>query len=149
MKSRYIAIVILLIIGHLLTELHTIIMWAYPKSVTYYVGDWFLKPGFCIDDLSILWYSKMVEDSFVLVVILFAGACQSYSRNYTTYLEWQKYSMRLYIIWCIYFFYHVFDMISFLYNYKTSYMSYIVAMTICTVSAFFVGFYKVRKYLSE
>jgi hypothetical protein len=139
----------LLIIGHLLTELHTLIMWAYPESVTYFVGDWFLKPGFKMEDLSILWFSKMMEDSFVLTAILFAGACQSYSRDYATYLEWQRYSMRLYVIWCIYFFYHVFDTLSFLYNYKTSYVLYVVMLSICTVGASFVGFYKVKKYLAD
>lgn len=149
MKNRYIAIVVLLIIGHLLTEVHTVIMWAYPESVTYYVGDWFLKPGYTVSDLSILWYSKMMEDSFVLTAILFAGACQSHTSNYSTYLEWQRYSMRLYTIWCIYFFYHVFDTLSFLYNYKTSYVAYIIALGLCTCSSLFVGFYKVKKYLSN
>lgn len=149
MKSRYIAIVVLLIIGHLFTELHTLIMWTAPESVTYFVGDWFLKPGFKIEDLSILWYSKMLEDSFVMTAILFAGACQSHTRNYNTYLEWQRYSLRLYCIWTIYFFYHAFDTISFLYNYKTSYIWYIVMLGVCTVSASFIGFYKVKKYLSD
>lgn len=149
MKNRYMIIVILLIVGHLVTEMHTLIMWAYPESVTYYVGDWFLKPGFKIDELSVLWYTKMMEDSFVLVAILFAGACQSYSRDYTTYLEWQRYSMRLYVIWCIYFFYHLFDTLSFLYNYKMSYVLYVIILGVCTVSASFVGFYKVKKYLSD
>ena len=120
MRKRYIAIVALLVIGHLLTELHTLIMWWEPASKTYWVDDWFLKPEFTVEHLSILWYAKMIEDSFLLVVLLFAGACQAYSHNYKTYLEWQRYSMRLYVIWLIYFGYHCFDMCSFLYNYKTS-----------------------------
>src|SRR5688572_18640298 len=102
MKSRYVTIVLLLVIGHILTEAHTFIMWVDPKSVNHYVDDWFLKPNFKIDHLSVLWYAKMVEDSLLLVVLLFAGACQAFARNYKSYLEWQRYSMRLYIIWCIY-----------------------------------------------
>lgn len=149
MKSRYITIVILLVVGHLLTELHTIIMWAYPESVTYYVGDWFFMSNFNVPDLSILWYSKMLEDSFVLSAILFAGACQSHSRNYKTYLEWQRYSIRLYVIWCIYFMYHLFDTISFLVNYKTTYWLYVVVLGICTSLALFVGFYRSKNYLDE
>lgn len=149
MKSRYIAIVILLILGHILTEFHTIIMWMNPKSVTYMVGDWFLKPGFNVPDLSILWYVKMVEDSLLLVILLFAGACQAFARNYKTYLEWQRYSIRLYIIWCIYFIYHCFDMASFLYNYKTSYTLYIIVLSVCSVAALFVGFYRVKIFLKD
>lgn len=149
MKNRYISIVALLIIGHILTELHTVIMWANPKSVTCYVGDWFLKPRFTVPDLSILWYTKMIEDSLLLVVLLFAGACQAYARNYKTYLEWQRFSIRLYLIWGIYFIYHCFDMISFLYNYKTSYVTYVVMLALCTITALFIGFYKIKLILKE
>lgn len=149
MKNRYISIVILLVLGHVLTESHTFIYWIWPESKDYYVDDWFIKPSFKVDQISILWYSKMMEDSFVLMAVLFAGACQSHTRNYNTYLEWQRYSLRLYIIWCIYFFYHVFDTVSFLYNYKTSYVAYIIVLGLCTLSASFVGFYKVKKYLSD
>jgi len=145
MRNRYIAIVALLVVGHLLTELHSIIMWVAPKSITYYVGDWFIKPGFKVEHLSVLWYSKMVEDSLLLVVLLFAGACQAYSRNYKTYLEWQRFSMRLYVIWGIYFLYHCFDTISFLYNYKTSYVAYLIALGLSTILTLFVGFYKMNK----
>lgn len=144
MRNRYYTIVTLLILGHILTELHTFILWIDPSSEKFYVGNWFIKPNFTVDNLNVLWYSKMVEDSLVLMAILFAAACQSYSRNYNTYLEWQRYSLRLYTIWCIYFLYHVFDTISFLYNYKTSYVAYIVALTITSTSAAFVGFYKVK-----
>lgn len=139
----------MLVLGHILTELHTIIMWVNPKSVTCMVGDWFLKPGFNVPNLSILWYVKMVEDSLLLVVLLFAGACQAAARNYKTYLEWQRYSMRLYMIWCIYFFYHCFDMISFVYNYKTSYVPYVAMLSLCSITALFVGFYKVKLFLKD
>jgi hypothetical protein len=149
MKSRYVAIVLLLVIGHILTEAHTFIMWAYPDSVTHYVGDWFVKSDFRVDNLSILWYCKMVEDSFLLVVLLFSGACQSYTRNYKTYLEWQRYSMRLYVIWVIYFVYHCFDMCSFLYNYKTNYALYVVALGVSTSLSLLVGFYKIKIFLKE
>lgn len=140
MKSRYYTIVALLIAGHLLTELHTLIMWLYPKSITLYVGDWFIKPHFKIEKLSILWYFKMIEDSLLLVSIIFAGACQAYSKNYETYLQWQRYSFRLYLIWLIYFCYHLFDLLMFIYNYKTSYWLYIVVLTITTASTTWVGF---------
>jgi hypothetical protein len=149
MKSRYIAIVLLIVISHILSEAHTFIMWAYPTSITYYVDDWFLQPGFKVERLSILWYSKMIEDSLIPVALFFAGACQAHSHNYKTYLEWKRYSNRLYIIWLIYFAYHCFDMLSFMYNYKTSYLSYVVFLSICTVSATFVGFYKIKIFNND
>ena len=149
MRTRYIVIVALLIVGHLFTEMHTIVMWLDPESITYWVDDWFIKPEFKVEHLSVLWFSKMLEDSFLLVVLLFAGACQAYSHNYKTYLEWQRYSLRLYVIWMIYFAYHCFDTISFLYNYKTSYVAYAIALGGCTLAASFVGFYKVKIFLKD
>jgi hypothetical protein len=149
MKSRYIAIVLLIVISHILSEAHTFIMWAYPKSITYYVGDWFIKPGFKIDNLSILWYSKMIEDSLIPVALFFAGACQSYSHNYKTYLEWRRYSTRLYVLWLIWFAYHCFDLCSFMYNYKSSYVAYVTVLFICTILSLFVGFYKIKIFLKE
>ena len=140
MRARYYTIVVLLIVSHLLTELHTFIMWLNPKSVTSYVGDWFLKPRFKIESLSILWYFKMVEDSLLLTSIIFAGACQAFSKNYETYLKWQRYSFRLYLIWVIYFAYHCFDLAMFIYNYKTSYWLYVTVLTIITLAAVGVGF---------
>jgi len=149
MKNRYTAIVLLLVIGHILTEAHTFIMWAEPRSVSHYVEGWFLKPGFEVCELNILWWSKMIEDSLLLVVLLFAGACQAYTRNYKTYLEWQRYSIRLYVIWVVYFLYHCFDTISFLYNYKTSYVSYVIVLGLCSAIALFVGFYRIKVFLKN
>lgn len=145
MKSRYIAIVLLIVISHILSEAHTFIMWVYPKSIVYYVGDWFIKPRFKVPDLSILWYCKMIEDSLMPVALFFAGACQAHSHNYKTYLEWKRYSTRLYILWLIWFSYHCFDMCSFMYNYKSSYVTYFTVLFICTVLSLFVGFYKILK----
>lgn len=149
MKNRYISIVILLVLGHVLTESHTFIYWIWPESKDYYVDDWFLKPSFKVDQISILWYSKMVEDSLLLVVLLFAGACQAYARNYKTYLEWQRYSLRLYIIWAIYSMYHLFDFCSFLYNYKTSYYMYATVLGLCTCTSLFIGFFRVKIFFKE
>jgi hypothetical protein len=149
MKSRYIAIVTLLMVGHLLSELHSVIYWVDPKTISYWVDDWFIKPKFRVDHISILWYSKMVEDSLLLVVFFFAGACQSHSHNYKTYLEWQRYAMRLYCIWLLYFFYHCVDTFLFFYNYKSNNLLYVVMLGITTVLAGFIGFYRVKIFLKE
>lgn len=149
MKSRYIAIVLLIVISHILSEAHSFIMWIYPKSITYYVDDWFIKPGFTVDHLSILWYTKMVEDSLIPVALFFAGACQAHSHNYKTYLEWKRYSNRLYVLWIIWFAYHCFDTLAFMYNYKSSYVTYVVVLAVATVLSLFVGFYKIKIFLKE
>lgn len=145
MRVRYYTIVILLIISHLLTELHTFIYWIDPNSQYKYVDNWFLQSGFKIQKLNILWYLKMIEDSLLVAAILFASATQSFSHNYNNYLEWQRYSLRLYIIWCIYFAYHCFDLLSFLYNYKTTYWLYVLVLSLCTVSSSFIAFHRVKK----
>lgn len=139
MKRKYYAIVALLVGSHLLTELHTFLMWINPQTATMYVDKWFIQPGFTVERLSILWYFKMIEDTLLVASILFSGACQSYANNYETYLQWQRYSFRLYIIWLIYFAYHIFDLIMFMYNYKTTYWLYIVVLSFSTSSALFVA----------
>lgn len=145
MRKRYYAIVVLLIGSHLLTELHTLIYWLDPQSQFNYVDNWFLKPGFRVDKLNVLWYFKMIEDLLLIAAILFAAASQSYSISYSRYLEWQRYSLRLYIIWCIYFAYHCFDLLSFFYNYKTSYWLYVSVLSLVTISSSVIAFYKSNK----
>lgn len=145
MRKRYYAVVFLLIIGHLATELHSALYWLNPKLATTLVDDWFVSPPTDLKGLSFLWYTKMVEDSFVFVAILLAGTCQAYSRTYTTYMEWQRYSFRLYVIWCIYFGYHIFDFVMFFYNYKTSYWLYMVALVLVTGLTLFVAFFRHKR----
>lgn len=140
MKKRYYTIVILLVVSHLLTELHTIIMWANPATSTMYVDNWFLKPGFVIDHLSILWYFKMIEDTLLLAAIIYAGACQAHTTTYESFLQWQRYSFRLYLIWIIYFLYHAFDFMMFMYNYKTTYWLYIAALSLSTAATLIIAF---------
>jgi hypothetical protein len=140
MRRRYYTIVILLVAAHLLTELHTFMMWVKPETITMYVDRWFIKPGFSVDHLSILWYFKMIEDSLLIAAVMFSGACQANACNYETYLQWQRYSFRLYLIWSIYFLYHIFDLVMFMYNYKSSYWLYITALCLSTSSALFIGF---------
>lgn len=145
MKNRYYLIVALLIGGHLLTELHTFIYWLWPDSEYYFVDHWFIKKGFTVTNVNILWYSKMIEDLLLGAALLIAGASQAFTINYASYLQWQRYSMRLYVIWCIYFVYHIFDLISFLYNYKTTYWLYVMMLIICSVAALFAAFRKIEE----
>lgn len=145
MRNRYYTIVVLLIVSHLLTELHTFIYWVDPSAEFNYVDNWFICSGFRVDKLNILWYLKMIEDMLLISAVLFAAASQAYSRNYNSYLEWQRYSLRLYIIWCIYFIYHGFDLLAFFYNYKTTYWLYVLILSVCTVLSSIVAFYKHKK----
>ena len=145
MRTRYYTIVVLLIASHVLTELHTLIFWIDPHSQFDYVDNWFIKSGFKVEHLNVLWYLKMIEDMLLLTAVLFAAATQSYSINYNKYLQWQRYSLRLYIIWCIYFAYHCFDLLAFFYNYKTTYWLYVLVLSIATISSSVIAFYRVRK----
>lgn len=145
MRNKYYIIVVLLIVSHLLTELHTFIYWIDPHSQFDYCDNWFLKPNFSVPKLNILWYLKMIEDILLIGAILFAAATQAYSRNYNSYLEWQRYSLRLYTIWCIYFAYHCFDLLSFFFNYKTSYWLYVFMLSISTILAVIVVVYRHKK----
>jgi len=126
--------------SHLLAELHTFIKWIKPESVKIYVGNWFVQANFRVDDLNILWYFKMVEDSFLLIAVFFAGASQAFSKNYQSFLLWQRYSTRLYAIWVIYFCYHFFDLTMFIYNYKTSYVLYVFVVCLVTISTGIIAF---------
>lgn len=55
-----------------------------------------------------------------------------------------KYSMKVFIIICIYFFYHVFDQILFAYDYKRGYMTYWALLSI-SLSVLVVIFWPMKK----
>jgi hypothetical protein len=122
-----------------------LIAWINPKISQCFVNNWFLKAEFEVTGMNILWYFKMVEDILLSGAVLFAGALQASTRNYKTYLEWQRYSFRLYVIWCLYFLYHLFDMTMFFYDFKTSHVAYITALTLVSSLALFAGFYKIKQ----
>lgn len=148
MRKRYYTIVALLIGAHLLTELHTFIMWVNPKSITMYVDNWFIKPG-AVNHLSVLWYFKMIEDSLMVVGIIFAGACQAYSKSYEQFLQWQRYSLRLFSLWGLYFIYHMFDLLMFIYNYKTCYWLYATILLVTTICALLIAFAKEKHFIKH
>jgi len=145
MKIRYYLIVLLLVGGHLISEFHSVLYWVCPRLEFFMVEDWFIDGKTKVSNMNALWYSKMVEDMLLLCALVCAGASQAYSRNYATYLAWQRYSFRLYTLWVIYFFYHVFDMVMFFYNYKTSYVLYMIILVIVTCLSLFVAFYRPNK----
>jgi len=145
MKARYNAIIILVVAGHIFTELHTLLYWVNPDTAKCYVNELFIKPGFKVEGLNVLWFMKMLEDALFITGILAAGAIQAYSRNYQQYLEWQRYSFRLYTIWCIYFVYHFFDTFMLFYDYKTSYIAYVIVLSVVSIVALFVGFYRIKR----
>lgn len=149
MRRKYYTIVALLVGSHLLTELHTFIMWVNPRATTVYVSNWFLKKGFAVEHLSILWYFKMVEDGLLVASILFSGACQSCVSSYEAYLQWQRYSFRLHAIWLIYFCYHIFDLFMFMYNYKSSYGLYIVVLSFSTAASLLTAFFSKKHFFKK
>ena len=94
-----------LIIAHLLTELHSLVYALNPKTAETEV-DLFLSPSFQFK-LSIQWYLKMMFDDVLVVVLCFLLAN-----------AWKNYSRALYWIATIYAYYHIIDLYLFYWNYK-------------------------------
>jgi hypothetical protein len=149
MKVKYYIIVWLIILAHLTTEFHSVVLFVYPKSKGILASDWFIKPGFEINGLTMLWFLRGIQDAAFLAIIMFCAALQAHSRTYKSYLQWQRFSYRLYMVWCIWFLHSVFDMGMFLYNYKNSIIAYAIALPIFITATLFVAFFKLKKYLKD
>lgn len=105
MKMKIIVIGIVLIVVHLLTELHSILYAIDPKAANSEV-DLFLSPQFQFK-LTVQWYFKMMFDDLLIVILCFLLA-NSY----------KNYSFVLHLIAIIYAFYHIIDLFLFFWNYK-------------------------------
>lgn len=139
MKKVAIIVSVLLIVGHLLTEIPSIISrankewWqAMQKKVDlFYAYDM---------EMELFWYFKMSADDFLFSVTFFSMAWVS-----------KRYSFRLFLIFGVFFLYHFFDGLMFWYNYKTSHWLYwtFLAAVILTISFLILPVEKLRsKYKS-
>lgn len=95
----------MLIVVHLLTELHSIIYAVDPKAASSEV-DLFLSSQFRFK-LSVQWYFKMMFDDLLIVILCFLLAN-----------AYKNYSFVLHLIAIIYAFYHIIDLLLFFWNYK-------------------------------
>lgn len=119
-----------LVIGTLLTETHSFLM-AYNEHLVDVEVDLFPFLNF---SLSVLWYFKMLFDNFLVVVIFFIFGMlkDGYSKNF----------LKIVILNA---FYHVFDFISFVLNYKQTYQLYWLVLGIITIWELFIIFGKRNK----
>lgn len=104
-------IAVLLIVFLILTELHSIVDAIWPEFAQR-KHDLFLSPSFHMQ-LSVQWYLKFAFDDLFLIVLAFVGAKVA-----------ARYSYRLFLVMWVIFGYFVFDLISFFWNYKSSFRAY-------------------------
>lgn len=96
---------ILLIIAHVLTEVHGF-AWDLWPEINAINLDLFWSSSFKLK-ISLHWWIKYLCDDFFIVICFFVMAKISY-----------QYSVRIYMICLVYFLYHIADSICFMYNYK-------------------------------
>lgn len=128
-----------LIIAHLLTEAHSVLYYFYPNVATMRLDLFFTSEPMQIygdgePGLEFQWYLKMLSENFLLCVTYFVLANIAY-----------RYSLLLFFIACIFFFYHLIDTFLFMYNYKKSASIYWVMLVAMSASVFML-FIKLKVY---
>lgn len=125
-----------LIIGHVLTEAHSLVSLLFPESANMEVNWFWQKIDFKIN---ILWWIKLITDDLLWCIVFFVMA-----------LIAKQYSLRLYFIVSVYFFYHVIDLFLFMYNYKQTTLVYwgLLAATIISTIALIWPIKATGKYKS-
>lgn len=129
MKHLTIILCILLITGHLLTEMGSVFYLMY-KPTIYYINP-FLSPTYEFSNpkgIDLYWWIKYVTEDLLWCVTFFVLAKVAY-----------QYSFRLFMVASIFFAYHVVDGFMLWWNYKTSYWLYWVlygAVILCILSLF-------------
>lgn len=112
----------LLIVGHLLTEVHSIMYLVDPKTSEKEV-DWFWSPTFRMN-LSLLWYVKMAADNVLLIATFYVMSVIA-----------SFFSRTLFLISCVFFAYHVLDAFMFFWNFKRTEWVYWVLLAAVTACA--------------
>jgi hypothetical protein len=130
MKRLTIILCVLLIVGHLLTELGSVLyLINRPKSwrIDPFLSPWYEFPGG--QGIDVYWWIKWVTDDLLWCITFFTLAKVSY-----------QFSFRLFLVACIFFLYHVIDSFMLWWNYKTSYWLYwvMIAAVILTIISLFM-----------
>lgn len=123
-KRRFYLLAIMMVVAHLLTELHSVIFHFWPTTQKYYLGHIFINRDVYVPQLSVLWFIKMLTDTLLSALLCFTGAIQSLFLNYSEYLQWMRYSLRLFLIWSVYVIYHFIDLFLLVYDYRSDYKLY-------------------------
>lgn len=122
MRKLTIIAAILLIAGHIMTELHGFAFRLWPEINSLKV-DLFWSSTYHNKEVSVQWYIKMLLDDFLYVILLFVMAKIAL-----------EYSVKLYLICIIYMLYHVADILNFMYNYKQSWNNYLALLYFSTAA---------------
>lgn len=127
-KEKWLGMI--LVISTILTETHSVLL-AYNEDLDRVKIDLF---PFLKFSLSILWYFKMLFENFLVVIIFFVVGMlkDGYSKGFLKII-------------CLNVFYHVFDFISFVLNYKETYQLYWLVLGIITIWELFIIFGKRNK----
>lgn len=120
MKLITIILSVLLMIGHLSTELASGIEYLY-KGEIFYVNPFF-DPDYEFPEakdtpdgtINLYWYIKYVTDDFLWCVTFFVMAKIA-----------KMYSFRIFLVSCIFFAYHVFDLFMNVWNFKSYHWLYV------------------------
>lgn len=129
MRKLTIILCVMLIAGHILTELGSVLYLIYrPKAWTI---DPFLSPSYEFPGgkgIDLYWWIKWVTDDMLWCITFFVLAKVAY-----------QYSFRLFLVGCIFFMYHLIDHFMLWWNYKTSYWLYwiLIVASILSVMALF------------
>lgn len=135
MKRVVITMVGLLIGAHLLTEAASISAKLWPSVMAEKVNLFYVD-GFAMERW---WYVKMTCDDLLLVVTYFVLARVAY-----------RYSIKLFMIACVFSLYHLIDGYMFWYNYKQSHWLYwaLMASVILSILLLIIPFKVSGKYKS-
>lgn len=116
---------VLLIVGHLFTEVHSVLNAFYPKSATIKL-DLFWSPSFKMD-ISILWFIYTIGNDLNVIITYFVLTNIAY-----------RFSSALFFISSVFFLYHVIDIFLFCWNYKRTASVYWILLAAVIVSTIFL-----------
>lgn len=117
-KGLTIQLAILLIAGHLLTELSEVLEHLHPSLKSVYIHP-FISQSYKFpypEGINILWWIYYCTNDFLWIITFFVAAVIS-----------SHYSDRLFRICAIFFVYHIIDHFMLWYNYKTGHGMYWIA----------------------
>jgi hypothetical protein len=134
MKWAAIILSVLLMLGHLSTELASGLEYLYNGQV-FYIKP-FLDPNYDFPEIigtpdgtiNFYWWIKYVADDFLWVITFFVMAQVA-----------KMYSFRIFRVACIFFAYHVFDMAMNVWNFKSYHWMYViiyVVVGLCLIALF-------------
>lgn len=117
-----------MVIGHILTEVHSILYKINPNLANRLLYHVFLDQSY-LQPISVEWYLKQLFDMLLVVLILFCSI-----------LSQKSPSFNLVCIFGIYFLYNILDITFFAWNYKHGFIKYWILLCVSAISVYFILF---------